>query len=156
LRTDPRGLDNPGMGPYSAEYTVSVYLTGDVGFNGHIGGALNDGTAMGLCSVDGTKWQHVTNQSTTGQFGYDKEDFHISTPPNYKLRFPLNGDQWIRIDKTLDQLLREKAQHYNFYDRNCSTLQRDILKAGGIDVGSKWNPRSWVPVEVGPVESFMY
>ena len=148
-----RWADPLGLEPINFSYSVYVYTSGNVGFNGHVGGGATGLAPQGFRGPGGTSLGHMLNRDYPGEYDADKK-MGINSAPNYTIKFPMTFDQLQRA-LARERELKTNPGKYNAYSRNCSTIQHDILKDAGIDVGWKPHPFDWLP-DVDPTGASLF
>lgn len=134
---DPRGLDNPGMGPYELE--ASLYYYG--GFPTHRGLGLSGGASFGFYPMDRTA-ALALGRTVPGRLLPDA--IRQGAGPDAVVVLPLTIDQCSSIDDQIQSLLGSAGGSYNLYRSDCATTMAGILGNAGVS----GLPNSWYPAGI--------
>jgi RHS repeat-associated protein len=131
---DPRGLDNPGMGPYALEAALYYYS----GFPTHIGLGLSGGPSFGFYPLNRTS-ALALGKTVPGRLLPDA--IRQKAGADAVVVLPLTVGQYESIDGQVQGMLRFGGGSYNLYNSNCATTLTGILTNAGVS----GIPDSWYP-----------
>lgn len=123
-KIDPRGLDNPGMGPYAVGVTVYYYSEGPT----HIGLGVNGGPSNG--------W-YPDPRAPIPDFGFSVGGIELPDGPNHNsgpsisVFIPTTVDQATAVQDAINAQ-KTKPGDYSLVTNNCATNAGSILRDAGI------------------------
>jgi hypothetical protein len=133
---DPRGLDNPRLGPYDSEVTVYTYLSPGNPF-GHTGIGVNGGPSSGYYGYGGDTNALLSGGNTSG--GMQPDAPNQPRGAASAVVIPVSVDEASKVQRALNG--DTGGSTYNLYTNNCSTVASGILNKAGIPTVPNFIPR---------------
>jgi RHS repeat-associated protein len=138
-KIDPRGLDNPGMGPYATEVSVYTFTNS---MNGHIGVGVNGGSSFGYYSVGSSMSSLLRNLSGPAAVRNDMgpNGSGVNGGPTSVAVYQVTAEQAHSVKQSIERT-KFSPGGYQLFSNNCSTKAGEWLGGAGIPYSSPIWPR---------------